>query len=193
MKSGIPLLLIVICLAIFSPAIFGEKRDPGGVASIPDLPKETEVVAEFYRLLLQDDEPTLEQEQALIADSGLRGNLVEAQGQDATKPLILRLSRQHKSLFLPDNYPEERLLASITLSSPFKFPRTLNSQRDDDTKYVMATFLTDWKNRPGHTRTIVFQITEDNRIDPEGILLDGFGSDLDMIFAHRFSRWPDGE
>jgi len=142
----------------------------------------TDLVVSFYKVLLQKEEPTLQQEEKLFGlHDPLRTNLLARKKGADTDPVVLQLFRQHRELFLPlGKLSAEDYLSAIQISSPFNFVRslaTIKGKAPDGWAYVMAMFVHDVKAKPPRFRTIVFEI-EDGKIDPVAICLDGFGGKM---------------
>lgn len=133
----------------------------------------TEVVVSFYKVLMQKEAPTLEQEKELLTESsGLRKTILSRQKGGENKPVILQLFRQHKDLFLPANMKK---LSDIQVSSPFGFVRNLErtkTHRKVGGCNVMVLFL-DKEAKPARFHSIVFDVSG-GKIDPDGISFDGF-------------------
>lgn len=165
------------------------------IPAFENLPKQTELVATFYRLLLQDEPPTLKDEQALFEDSFLRTNLIEVHGKDRNDPVILNLCRENKELFIPKSKTKEELLGKIFITTPFDIPRNLRRQQERHGQqekkhvYVMAWLLLD---RSGKSHEIVFFI-EGDKLSTAGIWLDGFSSTNATILETRFLKTKDGK
>lgn len=188
------MLFLFIVVGALAMAQNGIDPDSPKAGEVPD---ETDVVAEFYRLLLQDDPPTLGQEKAIfdLDASGLRTNLIEVQGGDPNEPLLLNLCRQNQNLFVPSNVPEGRISEAIVLSTPFTWSRNLSAKKNTDAdpfRFVIATFKDDAKAKDSRMRRIIFTVSE-GRIDADMIELDGFDSKDDMVLLTRFLKTPDGE
>jgi hypothetical protein len=151
--------------------------------------KPTDLVVSFYKVLLQKQEPTLQQEKDLFGlSSPLRGNLLDRKKGNDADPVVLNLFRQHRDLFLPlGKLSAEDYMTGIQISSPFNFVRSLASPKGkapEGQAIVMAMFVHDVrsdrpKNVPPRFRTIVFHI-EDGKISADGIYLDGFEGQLTL-------------
>jgi hypothetical protein len=149
--------------------------------------KLTELVATFYKVLLQKEEPTLQQEKDLFGlDSPLRLNLIARKKGVANEPLILNLFRKNRDLFLPlGKLTDEQYLGAVQLTSPFDFVTSLNQIKGKAPAgrgLVMAMFIHDLradkdKSMPQRFRTVIFSI-EDGKIVADGIWLDGFQGQL---------------
>jgi hypothetical protein len=179
---------------------------PPAVKAAPDptevppatVSKLTELVATFYKVLLQKEEPTLQQEKDLFGlDNPLRINLLARKKGVATDPLILNLFRQNRDLFLPlGKLTEEEYRGGIQLTSPFDFVTSLNQikgKAPEGRGLVMALFVHEVqpdrsKNVPPRLRTIVFSI-EGGKIQADAIWLDGFQGPT--TFEKFFEMIPD--
>ena len=162
---------------------FASSAEPKPSAAAPSPSNDpTDLVVSFYKVLLQKEEPTLQQEEKLFGlHNPLRGNLLARKKGADTDPVVLQLFRQHRELFLPlGKLSAEDYLSAIQISSPFNFVRslaTIKGKAPDGWAYVMAMFVHDVKAKPPRFRTIVFEI-EDGKIDPVAICLDGFGGKM---------------
>jgi hypothetical protein len=168
---------------------------PAAVKAAPDptevppatVGKLTELVATFYKVLLQKEEPTLQQEKDLFGlDSPLRLNLIARKKGVATEPVILNLFRKNRDLFLPlGKLSDEQYLGAIQLTSPFDFVTSLNQikgKAPEGWGCVMALFVHELrpdrpKNEKPRFRTVIFSI-ENGKIQADGIWLDGFQGQL---------------
>lgn len=155
----------------------GSETRPGDRSSPATKPSSgdagSELVAAFYKALLQDNPPTLEQEKALLTPSeGLRSRLVEGGFGTEKDPVILLFLRKHKELFLPKQVRADY----VQISSTFNWVRDVDQMKEAPKPgygYVLATFREDREAKPGSEkdRLIVFAI-EDGRIDPAAIKLE---------------------
>lgn len=142
----------------------------------------TDIVAAFYKALLQETPPTLEQENALFGpESGLRNRLVDAGLGKDKDPVILDFLRNHKELFLPKKM---RRLDDVVISGTFNWVRDLVDMKDTPKKgngYVLVFFNEDAKAAIGQyrPRTIVFSLS-DGKIAVGSIWLNGFGSESSL-------------
>jgi hypothetical protein len=143
-----------------------ETPDPG-----------TEVVDSFYKVLLQKEPPTLEQEKSLFGEQPWFRRYLETRNNESDKdPVILICFRSHKDLFTPANMRSPR---QIQISSTFCFLRDVEYVKDANApKCVMAMFTDDGNRLRGKNMEIIFSITGDGRIEPDAIAFGGFGSKL---------------
>jgi hypothetical protein len=136
----------------------------------------TDLVVAFYKALLQEAPPTLEQENSLFNSSGSRTRLVAAGLGKDKDPVVLEFIRKHKDSFLP----KQMRLDYVGVSSTFHWIRDLDHMKDPPKKgygYVLATFVEDREAKHMKTRTIVFGFSE-GKIDVDGIRFDGIGSKM---------------
>lgn len=167
----------LMSLMVFRNADSAEVASRPRAATAPSAPVDpTELVVSFYKALLQDTPPTLQQEKELFHDGYNLHNFFLKNQKDLkvtdTDPVILTLFRKHKELFLPRN--EDKPLTNIHISSPFNFVRNLErpkGKREDS--YVLAMFNYDKKAESSPCYTVVFQIIN-GRIEPAGICFGGF-------------------
>jgi hypothetical protein len=163
---------------------FANSAEPKPRAAEPSPSSDpTGLVVSFYKVLLQEEAPTLQQEEKLFGlQNPLRNNLLARKKGADTDPVVLQLFRQHRGLFLPlGKLSTEDYLSGIQISSPFNFVRSLATLKDrapDGSACVLALFVHDLrsdrpKNVPPRFRTIVFDIV-DGKIKPGAICLDGF-------------------
>ena len=181
-RRYILLCLIATALVALPSCDRREEAKPSSAAPAPSHDP-TGMVVSFYRVLLQEEAPTLQQEERLFGlRNPLRINLLARKKGADTDPVVLQLFRQHRDLFLPlGKLSAEDYLSGIQISSPFNFVRSLGTLKDkapDGSACVMALFVNDLrsdraKNLPPRFRTIVFEI-EDGKIRPGAIYLDGF-------------------
>jgi hypothetical protein len=173
---------------------------PAAVAAEPEVAmaagdKTSDLVATFYKVLLQKKEPTLQQEKDLFGlESSLRINLLARKKGAETDPVVLNLFRQHRDLFLPlGKWSDEQYAVAIQITSPFVFVRSLARPKvkaPEGSCYVMAMFVHDPrpdrpKNVPPRHRTIIFGIDE-GKIDPYEIYMDGFEGEMTGVkFTER--------
>jgi hypothetical protein len=160
----------------------GELK-PAAAAPLPSSDPVMLVVS-FYKVLLQKEAPTLQQEKELLGlSSPLRANLLARQKGTDTDPVVLQLFRQHRELFLPlGEMSPENYLSAIQISSPFNFVRSLKGIKEKSpagSAYVMALFVHDAKAKPPRFRTVVFEI-EGGKIAAGGIYLDGFRGQMTL-------------
>jgi ankyrin repeat protein len=136
-------------------------------------------VVSFYKALLQDAPPTIEQERALFdmdMNLTLRNQLISGSNGKSTDkdPVLLQLFRKNKAIFLPINskHPEN----DIQISSEMYFLQSLSRTKDPPRAGngdVLALFVRDGKAKPAQFRTIVFEFVR-GKINADGIYLDGF-------------------
>ena len=136
----------------------------------------TDLVASFYKALLQKEEPTLAQETSLFGEepSYLRYRLPAGdQGKD-TDPVFLRFFRKHREWFLPlgKSTTEQHLSSGVRLSTPFRFEGNVQSV------FVMAWFVNNVTVEDGRDRSVVFSL-ERGKISVPCIRPGGFdGEDV---------------
>jgi len=143
----------------------------------------TDLVASFYKALLQKEEPTLAQETSLFGEKpSFRDDLPAGDQGKGNDPVILRFFRKHREWFLPlGKLSTEQYMLRVRLSSPFNFVRTVQGMhKKKGLEYVMAMFNHDATAEDGRTRTVVFPF-EDGKIWVIGIRLGG--SDADSVTA----------
>lgn len=145
----------------------------------------TDLVVSFYKVLLQKEPPTLQQEEKLFGlHNPLRINLLARKKGVVTDPVVLQLFQQNRDLFLPlgKDLTTEDYFSAVQISSPFDFVSTIGAYKEKapaGRACVMALFVHDVKAKLGRLRTIVFDI-EGGKIDPGAICLDGFGGQMIM-------------
>ena len=124
----------------------------------------------------------MKQEKALFVPTpGIRKRFVVAGRGKTTDPVILDFLCKHRELFLP-NTKKKPFVNRVVVSSTFRWVRDLERMRgagglfQGECSYVLASLYEDSKAKPGKmkNRTLVFML-ENGKIDPTGILLDGFG------------------
>lgn len=144
----------------------------------------TDLVASFYKALLQKEEPTLAQETSLFGEepSFLRYRLPAGDQGKATDPVILRFFRKHREWFLPLGKlsTEQYLSSGVRISTPFRFEGNAQSV------FVMAMFDHSATAEDGRTRTVVFPV-EDGKISAPCIRLGGFDGDYVMCKIEMIS------
>jgi len=139
---------------------------PSAAATSPSS-EPTDLVVSFYKVLLQKEAPTLQQEKELFGlSSALRTNLLARRKGTDSDPVVLQLFRQHRDLFLPlgKDLTTEDYLAAVQISSPFNFVRSLKGIKDEapvGRACVMALFVHDVKAKPSRFRTIVFDVYDE--------------------------------
>jgi hypothetical protein len=142
------------------------------------------MVVAFYKAIMQEAPPTLEQQDALFANDGVhRGaiqySLVHAGKGTDKAPLVLQYFREHKDMFLTRN--TDIPLKEVQISCTFDFVRSLDHMKDPKRPgcgSVMAVFLYDRKAVPPNVRvrSVVFPLV-DGKIDPDAIMPEGFGGE----------------
>jgi hypothetical protein len=180
--SGLGICCLVATVVMSRLAGSGELK-PAAAAPLPSSDPVMLVVS-FYKVLLQKEAPTLQQEKELLGlSSPLRANLLARQKGTDTDPVVLQLFRQHRELFLPlGEMSPENYLSAIQISSPFNFVRSLKGIKEKSpagSAYVMALFVHDAKAKPPRFRTVVFEI-EGGKIAAGGIYLDGFRGQMTL-------------
>lgn len=163
----------------------GSPEDPATMPAKKDDERDeaAEVVAAFYRALLQEDPPTLEQENSIFDKmSGLRTYLVKVKGKQPDDPVLLQYFRDNKEWFLPKGM---RSLTEIQISSLARFVRDVErvkEPRPEGWGFVTVIFVRDREIRPHRLHTIIFNING-GKIAADAIWLDGFGgaSTLDVV------------
>jgi len=179
--------LLITCalLAAITCAVLAASAAPA--AAPPPEVGPTDLVASFYKAMLQKEEPTLAQETSLFGEkssytAALRNDLPAGdQGKD-TDPVILRFFRKHREWFLPlGKLTTEQYLSGVRISSPFKFVRCVQGmEKNKGSEFVMAMFMHDVTAEYARERTIVFPFEGWNgKISAGGICLGGFdGEDV---------------
>lgn len=176
---------------VFSPAVSTASQPSSAPGHAPQTTTDTlgpavradagtAIVVEFYKALMQEEPPTLEQQDALFRNDGVHRGTIQyslvQNGKGTDKdPLILQYFREHKDLFLTRN--TDIPLKEVQISCTFDFVRSLDHMKDPKKPgygYVMALFLNDRKAVPPdvHIRTVIFGIVE-GKIAPDSIQLDG--------------------
>jgi len=177
--------LLITCalLAAITCAVLAASAAPA--AAPPPEVGPTDLVASFYKAMLQKEEPTLAQETSLFGERlSLRYDLPAGdQGKD-TDPVILRFFRKHREWFLPlGKLSTEQYMSMVQISSPFNFVRGVQSMYDPKkgsrTEYVMAMFDHSATAEDALTRTVVFSF-ERGKISAPCIRLGGFDGDYVM-------------
>jgi hypothetical protein len=181
--------ILCICgfVAWVAMSQFASSAVPKSSSAAPSPSNElTDLVASFYKVLLQKEAPTLEQEEKLFGlRSPLRLNLLARNIGADTDPVVLQLFRQNRDLFLPlgKGLTTEDYFSAVQISSPFNFVCSLEGAKDKapETAYVMALFVHEVnpKGVPSRVRTVVFQI-EGGKINPGAIYLDGFQGQITL-------------
>jgi hypothetical protein len=161
--------LLVSCVA--------HSAEPAKPAAAP--PPEvgpTDLVASFYKALLQKEEPTLAQETSLFGEKPrFRLEMLPDDQGKATDPVILRFFRKHREWFLPlGKLSTEKYMSGVRISSPFNFVRTVQGMEEKKSREcVIARFDHDAAAQYARDRTVVFPF-EDGKISAGGIELGGF-------------------
>jgi len=136
----------------------------------------TDLVASFYKALLQKEEPTLAQETSLFGEKPrFRAEMLPGDQGKATDPVILRFFRKHREWFLPlGKLSTEQYMSWVRISSPFNFVRSVQGMAEKKGReYVMAMFMHDATAKYARERTVVFPF-DDGKISAGGICLGGF-------------------
>lgn len=206
MRRSSRLCSILICLGAIGWCIPLDARGAGpstALLSDEQITEDagTDLVTRFYRVLLQEEPPTAEQEkQIFVPKSALRSSIAISQmglqeppytepmlrSQPEREkwrefsariaeagPLVLNHFRAHKEKFLPKHMTRT---TSIQISTSFRLLRDLEKvHAEDKGSYVLVFFINDAKAPPGEMRfrTIIFSI-EHGKIDPDAIYMDGF-------------------
>lgn len=142
----------------------------------------TEAVAAFYRALLQDGQPTLEQERSIFADDPSIRKYLEIQNKEPDKdPVILQFFRAQKNSFIPVNMKGPR---QIQISSTFDFPRNADRVKIGQRafQWVIAIFPNNVNGRPIGWNELVF-IVDNGKLQADGIYFGGFGG---VLSGERF-------
>jgi hypothetical protein len=149
----------------------------------------SDLVASFYRALVQENPPTYEQETELFSSSGLRTQAIGKDKVPERSPILLELFRKHKDLFFPKNMKGKKNLEYVRISSPFKFlgtPDTMDPSRKGG-EYVVALFVDDVEAHPARNRSLVFSI-DGGKLDGDAIYIGGF--DGEMTYEKYFDvKW----
>jgi hypothetical protein len=137
----------------------------------------TEVVVTFYNILLQEEAPTLQQEEELFSDFAARSRLIaKSTEKDAeNQPLVLNWCRRNKELFLPVNM---KTPGQVLISSPFVFARSLDRVRDKTMIDCYVMVLLADRTEPARLRTIIFPLGRNGKICPDGITFDSLDGPL---------------
>ena len=124
--------IAICCLCAIAFAFRGECADTAGTrpttatapAIAPSGDPGTDAVVAFYRELMKDTPPTVEQEQLLLKPTpGLRSRLIAAGLGTETDAVILVFLRKHRELFLPRKM---RSLNDIGVSSTFHWVQSID-------------------------------------------------------------------
>lgn len=150
----------------------------------------TDLVASFYKALLQKEEPTLAQETSLFGEKpSFRYKLPAGDRGKATDPVILRFFRKHREWFLPLGKlsTEQYLSSGVRISTPFRFEGNVQSV------FVMAWFVHNATAEDGRDRTVVFSF-ERGKISVPCIRPGGFDGEsvtdkIEMITGVWRKKW----
>ncbi len=134
-----------------------------------------DLVAAFYKVLLQQTTPTLEQEKAIFDDaSAVRGELIAKGAGSEKEAVYLQYCWKHKDLFLPKNTDSAaRTAGAIHITTTFVYARTIEHQdsgRSLTQGSVMAAFREDFKDQANKGRLILFMLSR-GKLDPSPGLL----------------------
>jgi hypothetical protein len=176
-------LLIAIAFGGFSCAGAGlSSKDllPTPAPPSPDAGP-SELVAYFYKVLLQKEEPTLVQETILFGKKSLLNySLIAWKKGKEGEPIILRYLRQHRDWFVPQGQPSaERCITGVRISSPFNFVRNvpdtanMKSHSEHGRCWVMVMFNHDDSAKFASERSVAIPF-EEYKIEAEMIELGGF-------------------
>lgn len=197
-----------VALSHRPPATAATVASHGGATTAPAGDPASALVASFYKALLQEEPPTRDQELALFAElSTVRARLVLGRRDEpddepmhrtqayfqhrrqleakvvAAGPVVLTYLRNHKEWFIPYG----RKPTNVSISSFWRIERNVEELKDPPPAgqgrgwgWVLAlvTDTTD-RGRVIRDRTVIFPI-QGERIDVDGILLNGFGSTMVM-------------
>lgn len=129
----------------------------------------TDVVARFYEVLLQKEEPTVAQENELFdhAHCGIKVAIGDKLKIPETEPGILQVFRKNKELFLPAGMRSKK---EIIISSPFQLVRNLVEYKDKgNSSYEIIVLMADrGPDDLAHSRTVIFSVTG-GKINPDSI------------------------
>ena len=150
----------------------------------------TDLVASFYKALLQKEEPTLAQETSLFGEKpSFRYKLPAGDRGKATDPVFLRFFRKHREWFLPLGKlsTEQYLSSGVRISTPFRFEGNVQSV------FVMAWFVHNATAEDGRDRTVVFSF-ERGKISVPCIRPGGFDGEsvtekIEMITGVWRKKW----
>jgi hypothetical protein len=136
-------------------------------------------VALFYKALLQESPPTLEQERTIFSDQQWIRDYLVAQGRRGGHgAVVLDFFRAHRDLFIPANMKP----TGIQISSTFDFPRNAQEVKYKPGTFgggwVMAAFVRDVNAHPAHQTEVVFQMFTKGKIDADAIYIGGFGGKM---------------
>jgi hypothetical protein len=142
------------------------------------------VVRKFYRHLIQESPPTLEQELEVFERS-FRSDFAP-HGTSDKEPVVYNFLRSRREWFLPsqaghhqlqspDN--QEAVLAEIRLAIvELRWTAADDERRDPVTRFVLAVFA-ERDGAPARNRSVVFPIIG-NKISAPAIAVGGFGGHL---------------
>jgi len=126
-----------------------------------------DIVLSFYKLLLQEQEPTLDQENALfLQNSGIRVRLINAGKGTDKDAVVMKMYRRHKDMFLPVNAKP-----NVTISSTFNSICDLDHIKEAPKQgygFILVRFPIDVKAKPVKVQTITFNF-EEGKLQPSGI------------------------
>lgn len=190
MKISLIYAFIVLTIGLFCCLVYSdESKAPATATSMPITvfplgDAATDLVASFYKILVQENPPTLKQETDLfVTSSAMRTSLAARRKVAAADPIVLQFFREHKEWFLPANM---KSFDEIMISSSAHFIRSVErakQQPENGAGFVIVLVYDKNDHRQViRTRTIVFQMAG-GKIDPAVIYLDGFGgeSTLEMV------------
>jgi hypothetical protein len=150
----------------------------------------TELVASFYKALLQKEEPTLAQEVSLFGEKPEfgRNSLLPGDQGKVNEPVMLRFFRKHRDWFLPKGkLSMEEYQALVRISSPFNFVRTVQAtQEQKGLEYVLARFTADVTAEYAQDHTVVFPL-DNGKISAGSIMLGGFEGKMVVSWVGEMS------
>lgn len=172
------------------PTTFPSIRDAG-----------TNVVVSFYRVLLQEQPPTMADEAALLLlTSSPRMYLIEqARKGTANDPVAMTWFRSHKDWFVPANMGQPGVveLGVIDVTSTFDFVQVLDRElvqhrRHPDQGFVLVMFPDVFGAQVSHDITIVFSLAG-GKIDLDRMQIGGFGGEyiLDRVGKEYPMKHPN--
>jgi hypothetical protein len=173
--KAICVLSVCVLLGLWVSCVAHSTEPATPAAAPPPEVGPTDLVASFYKALLQKEEPTLAQETSLFGETpSFRYKLPAGDQGKATDPVFLRFFRKHREWFLPlGKFVTEQYLSScVRISSPFRFEGNVQSV------FVMAWFVHNATVEDGRDRTVVFSF-ERGKISVPCIRPGGFdGEDV---------------
>ncbi|HEY0007191.1 MAG TPA: hypothetical protein VGB55_00575, partial [Tepidisphaeraceae bacterium] len=128
-RSVIFALICVACMGAQTMAQIGMEPKATPDAGV-------EVVRHFYRMLLDEKEPTMEDEHALFPrESGIRSRLM-IEGRPEDEPLVCQYFKKQRDRFMPKREPDRPLDINIThlFNYSFRFEVDKPQPKEDQGK-----------------------------------------------------------